>query len=56
MEAKDVIIKTAEEFGWLDERYVERKEIAKKMLLRGRPVEEVVEDTNLPYETVVQLI
>ena len=47
----------AEENGWFSERDNEKaKAIAKKLLLRGRPIEEVAEDTGLPYEVVKNLI
>ena len=57
---RTLFLETADEEGWLEERYTQRdfekaKGIAKKMLLRGRPIEEVAEDTGLPYETIRSL-
>ena len=54
---KELFLETAEEDGWLDEwgkkRDIEKlKTVAKRMLLLGRPVAEVVEVTELPPETV----
>ena len=53
---KEIILETAEENGWLDDKFVDRKKIAKKLLLRGRSAEEVAEDTDLPVETVRELL
>ena len=54
---KELFFEVAEQDGWFADREFEKaKAIAKKMLLRGRPVEEVVEDTGLPYETVISLV
>jgi hypothetical protein len=58
---REVVIRAvAEEGGWLKERDAERdlekaKETAKKMLVIGRPVEEIVIITELPHETVLSL-
>ncbi|MCL2199770.1 MAG: 3-isopropylmalate dehydrogenase [Defluviitaleaceae bacterium] len=58
---KEVFIETAKENGWLNDWLndygdtVARK-IAKKLLLSGKSIEEVVEYTELPIETVESLI
>ncbi|MDR0272429.1 MAG: hypothetical protein LBI27_03830 [Clostridiales bacterium] len=45
-----------EEKGLLKERENERlKLVAKKLLLRGRPFEEIAEETGLPIETIKSL-
>jgi len=31
-------------------------QFAKKMLMRGRPIEEIAEDTGLPEETIIGLL
>ena len=63
--AKELFFKVAERDGWLVDRLqqarlesvTEKTEaIAKKMLLLGRPIEEVVEVTELPHETVINLV
>ena len=43
--------------GWVKEMFKrhEMEEIAKKMLLRGDPIEDIAEITELPYETVASL-
>jgi len=46
---KELFLEVAAENGWFEE---EAKKIAKRMLLLGRPVEEVVEATELPVEIV----
>jgi len=58
--AKELFFEVAERDGWLtardnSQKLEKAKAIAKKMLLRGRPIEEVIEDTELPYETVTAL-
>jgi len=66
---KELFLEVAEQDDWFKDRLqqdrlenakvtakVTAKVIAKKMLLRGRPIEEVVEDTGLPYEVVVSLV
>ena len=54
---KEIFVRAvAEENGWFSERDNEKaKAIAKKLLLRGRPIDEVAEDTGLPYETIRSL-
>jgi len=55
--AKELFFEVAEREGWFTDREFENaKAIAKKLLLRGRPVEEVIEDTGLPHETVMSLV
>ena len=54
---KELFFEVAEQGGWLASRDFEKaKAIAKKMLLRGRPVEEVAEDTGLPYEAIISIV
>ena len=54
---KELFFKVAEKDGWLEQERLEyAKVIAKRMLLYGRPVEEVVEVTQLPYEIVMSLM
>ena len=51
-----VVMALAEDMGLLKDRDIEKaKTIAKKMVLRGRPIKEIVEDTGLPYEIVSTL-
>jgi len=51
-----ISLEGAEEYGWLNDRDIEiAKRFAKKSLIRGRPIEEVAEDTGLPLETVRSL-
>jgi len=54
---KEIVVRAlAEEGGWLRDRDIENaKTIAKKMVLRGRPINEIVEDTGLSYEIVSTL-
>jgi len=57
---KELILTTEVGQRWLRDREVEyakeiAKEIARKALRRGRPIEEIVEDFGLPYETVINL-
>ena len=59
--AKELFFEVAERDGWLTARDTARdlenaKTIAKKFLLLGRPIEEVAEATELPYETVAALM
>jgi hypothetical protein len=59
-ETIEIIIKAAEESGWLAARennsaLEKAKSIAKKMLMRGHSVDEVVETTDLPMETIMSL-
>ena len=66
---KDIFLETATEKGWFNDTLEQVREqgqvqgllegatrIAKKMLMRGRPIEEIVEDTGLPEETIIGLI
>ena len=54
---KELFFRVAEEDGWLErDRLENTKMIAKRMLLYGRPVGEVVEVTQLPYEIVMSLM
>jgi (2Fe-2S) ferredoxin len=54
---KEIFFEVAERDGWFTDREFEKaKMIAKKLLLLGRPIEEVVEATELPYETVSSLV
>jgi predicted transposase YdaD len=66
---KELFFEVAEKDGWFQQKRLEgiqegiregkfenSKAIAKKMLLRGRPIEEIIEDTGLPYETVNSLM
>ena len=54
---KELFLEVGERDGWFTDRDLEKaKAIAKKLLLRGRPIEEVVEDTGLPYEAVIELM
>ena len=55
---REIFMEGAEEYGWLDARLndrleEERKTMAKKMLLRGISIEDVVEYTGLPVEAVI---
>ena len=57
---REIFLETAEENGWLDNRdwimnrdIEKAKVIARKLLLRGLPVEDVSEDTGLPIDTVI---
>jgi len=55
---KELFFEVAEQEGWNVPDMLENfraKKIAKKLLHLGRPVEEVVEATELPYETVIGL-
>jgi hypothetical protein len=58
---REIFMEGAEKNGWLESRDIEKaketakekaQEIAKKMLLRGLPAEDVAEDTDLPIETI----
>jgi len=58
---KELFLEVVEQDDWFKDRLQQdrlenAKVIAKKMLLRGRPIEEVVEDTGLPYEVVIDLV
>ena len=58
--ARDLFFEVAERDGWLDDilenRDIEKaKKIARKMLLKSKPIEEIVEFTELPFETVAAL-
>jgi len=58
---KELFLEVAEQDDWFKDRLQQdrlenAKVIAKKMLLRSRPIEEVVEDTGLPYEVVISLV
>jgi len=58
--AKELFFEVAERDGWLDNILENRelentKKIAGKFLLIGRPIEEVVKATELPYETLAAL-
>ena len=48
----EIFLEGAEEYGWLDDKFVEKKKIARKLLLLGVSVEKVAEATELPIETV----
>lgn len=52
----EILLEAAEENGWLNDKFVERKKIAKKLLLLGDSVEKVAEATELPIETVIALM
>jgi len=55
-EVKQLFFRVAEKGKWFEERDKKTSiEIAIRMLRRNRPIEEVVEDTGLPYETVIGL-
>ena len=51
--AREIFFEAAEENGWFLEK---SKEIAKKLLLMGDPIEKVAEATELPYETIAGLM
>lgn len=64
-ELREIFLETADEEGWLDSRIdskviqeviQDRKNMAKKLLLRGDTVEDVVTLTELPYDTVANLV
>ncbi|MCL1884375.1 MAG: hypothetical protein FWF81_11590 [Defluviitaleaceae bacterium] len=55
---REIFLETAEENGWLNDRYNDReieraKKIAKKMLMLGYSPEKVTEATDLPFEMVI---
>ena len=57
---KEIFMEGAKKYGWLDNEFEqikmqERREIAKEMLVRGYPIEEVAEIMKLPIETVMDL-
>ena len=53
---KERFFAVAERQGWLDAAVAEKtKEFARELLLIGRPVEEIMRATKLPYETVAGL-
>ena len=53
---KEIILEGVKEYGWLANEFEQNnKEKAKKMLMRGYPVEEVAEIMELPIETVKSL-
>jgi len=59
--ALDIFLEGAERYGWLVDRdkslrVEQAKMIARKMLMRGLAVEDVVEDTGLSYDVVVSLL
>ena len=58
--AKELFFEVAERDGWLtardnSQKLENAKAIARKMLLKSKPIEEIVEFTELPYETVAAL-
>jgi len=53
---KDIFLETAEENGWLDDKFVDRKKIARKLLLLGISFEKVSEATELPVDVVASLL
>jgi len=54
---REIFNEVAEREGWFVKRELATsKTIAKKLLLMGRPIEEIVEATDLPYETVIDLV
>ena len=53
---KVIFLEGAMRYGWLDDKFVERKKIAKKLLLLGDPVGKVAEATELSVETVEALL
>ena len=55
--AINIILEGADEYGWLDDRYLAKaKTIAKNLLLIGRPIDEVAQATDLPYDVVAGLL
>jgi len=52
---KEIFLEGAEKYGWLEDKFVDKKQIAKKFLLLGVSVEKVAEATELPVETVMDL-
>ena len=55
-EAFKILLQGAEEHGLLEKRdEQDRRERAKKMLMRGYPVEDIAEIMELPVETVINL-
>jgi len=53
---KDIFLEGAERYGWLKDRDNAKViAIAKKMLMRSHPVDEVAETTELPVETVISI-
>ena len=52
---KEIFLEGAEQYGWLNEKFVDKKETAKKMLMRGYSVEEVADILELSIETVTGL-
>jgi len=54
---KELFFEVAERDGWLQkERLQKATAIAKKLLLMGDPIEKVAEATELPYETIADLV
>ena len=53
---KEIFLETAEENGWLDDKFVDKRKIAKDMLLDGESIEKVARWTRLPISTVEMLL
>ena len=54
---KEIFLETAEENGWLDDRFVDRLEsMARDMLSDGESIEKVVRWTRLPVAIVENLL
>jgi len=56
----EIFLEIAEKNGWLDkwldDKFIDRKEIAKRLLQLGDSIEKVADATELPIETVASLL
>jgi len=57
---REIWMEIIDEYGWADKRDQRIKaeaaqKTARKLLLRGLPVEDVAEDTELPLDTVIAI-
>lgn len=49
---KEIFLETAEENGWLDDRFIDKKTVAIRLLSLGDSVEKIAIATGLTIETI----
>ena len=52
---KEIILETAEKNGWLEDKFVDKNTIAKKLLSLGVSIEKVAEATGFTLKELEQL-
>jgi len=52
---KEIFLEGAEKYGWLEDKFADKKQIARKLLARGDSAEDVAEVMEMPIEAIIGL-